>query len=366
MSMFLAGIGTAVPTYRINQPDAAEIVKEFCCETPEQERLLSALYRRSGVQTRGSVLLHASDGPPPERQSFFGPRAGRHGRGPTTGERMVCYEASASTLAVAASRKALGASGVAASEITHVVTVSCSGFQAPGFDLRLFEELSLRATTSRTHIGFMGCHGVLNALRVARAFCSADPQARILICAVEVCSLHHYCGWDPEKIVANSLFADGAAAVVATAQPISKRDEGWEVAGNGSVVIPETSEAMTWRIRDHGFEMTLSPSVPEIIRSQLRPWLEAWLDHHGSHLEAINSWAVHPGGPRIVQACGRALSLEREQLAPSLSVLAEFGNMSSPTVLFILDRLRNEAARRPCVVLAFGPGLVVEAALLRS
>ena len=132
----------------------------------------------------------------------------------------------------------------------------------------------------------------------------------------------------------------------------------------GSTVIPDTKDHMTWQIRDHGFEMTLSPRVPDVIEQQLKPWLDVWLARHGVSPRDVGSWAIHPGGPRIVQACGTALGLSAEQLAPSLGVLADYGNMSSPTVLFILDRLRRQNAARPCLTLAFGPGLTVEAALL--
>jgi predicted naringenin-chalcone synthase len=207
----------------------------------------------------------------------------------------------------------------------------------------------------------MGCHGAINALRVAHAYEKVDPAARILVCAVEICSLHFHYGWDPDKMVANSLFADGSAAVVLrTGKPDSA---GWKLSATRSMLFPDSEDAMTWRIGDHGFEMTLSPKVPEMIQTHLADWLRNWLATQGLTFEQIGTWAVHPGGPRILSAVEEVLGLERSALAVSREVLSEFGNMSSPTILFILDRLQQRQAPRPCVALGFGPGLVAEAAL---
>jgi predicted naringenin-chalcone synthase len=243
------------------------------------------------------------------------------------------------------------------------VTVSCTGFTAPGVDIGLIRELGLKPTVARTHVGFMGCHGAINGLRVAAAFAKSDPQARILLCAVELCSLHYHYGWDPKKAVANALFADGAAALVG-APSIATAPGTWQLAATGSCLIPASEFAMTWTIGDRGFEMTLSTRIPGIIAAHLRPWLESWLDGMGYGLEGIASWATHPGGPRILGAVEEGLALPRGALAASHEILAECGNMSSPTLLFILERLRAQGAPRPCVALAFGPGLVVEAGFL--
>ena len=209
----------------------------------------------------------------------------------------------------------------------------------------------------------MGCQGALNGLRVAHAFLKADPSACVLLCALELCSLHHQYGWDADKIVANALFADGAAAVVATTGKSAGLHQ-YRVVVSGSTVIADSEDAMSWRIGNEGFEMTLSPRVPDLICQNLRPWLETWLALHGLDLSNVGSWAVHPGGPRILSAVCEATSLSHTALEASHQVLADHGNMSSPTILFILDRLCKAQALRPCVALAFGPGLTVEAALL--
>jgi predicted naringenin-chalcone synthase len=363
MTFRLAGIGTALPEHAIRQQDAAEAAKTFCVVGADQERLMSVLYRRTGVRSRHSVLLNSSTDGVLDRQEFYSPARDAGDRGPTTATRMQRFETDATELACRASRSALGKAGVAAREITHLVSVSCSGFSAPGYDLQLIQRIELSAGIARTHVGFMGCHGAMNALRVARAFTESSPRARVLICAVELCTLHQRYGWDPEQVVANALFADGAAAVVGRADDPAGGE--WCLVDQASAVIPGTADYMSWRIGDHGFKMTLSARVPEVIRARLRPWLERWLEGHRLTLGDVGSWAVHPGGPRIVQACQDALTIDPSQLAASREVLAEFGNMSSPTVLFILDRLQTRRANRPCVALAFGPGLTIEAALLK-
>ena len=275
---------------------------------------------------------------------------------------MDLYDTFAAPLAIEASRKSLQDAQVDRSEITHLVTVSCSGFSAPGVDLAIIRELNLNPGTSRTHIGFMGCHGAMNGLRVAKAFARARLEPACY-CAVELCTLHHQYRWQPDQIVANALFADGAAAVVVQADAKDNLNEAWQVVDLRSTVIPDSADLMQWRIEDHGFQMRLSPQVPNLIDSTLRKWMNSWLAEYRLNIEEIGSWAIHPGGPRIVEACRRRRR-GLHCLTDSLAVLAEYGNMSSPTVLFILDRLRRRQAARPCVALAFGPGIAIEAALL--
>jgi predicted naringenin-chalcone synthase len=395
MTIEIAGLGCALPTGWLTQADAASAANRLRlfpddAAAARQLQLLNALYRRSGVEARHSVLLRSGEEHPVDRQTFYQSATHAEDRGPSTAARMERYESEAPALAEQACRPALAAAGCQAAEITHLVTVSCSGFNSPGFDLALYPRLGLSPETARTHVGFMGCHGALNGLRVARALAASDPQAVVLLCAVELCTLHHQYTDQPQQIVANSLFADGAAAAVVRVargtngraaadsvhaqepRPSNGAPEGsrsrlrsWQIIDSGSYVVPDSEEMMSWRIGDHGFCMTLSAQVPELIKTQLRPWLSAWLARHGLETEAIATWAVHPGGPRILSATASALGLPQDALAASAAVLAMRGNMSSPTILFILESLAAERAAGPCVALAFGPGLVVEAALLR-
>ncbi len=362
MTFSITGIGAALPPFSLTSEQLATFTTPLCCQTPAQAEMLRMLFAHSGVRRRHSALLEGESIGSDVRQSFY-PTAGGS-RGPSTGRRMQAYEQFAPPLAIQAAQAALTEGRVAASDVTHLVTVSCTGFTAPGIDMALVEGLKLRPTVERTHVGFMGCHGAINGLRVARGALAAEPNAQILVCAVELCTLHFYSGWDPEKIVANSLFADGAAAVVCrNSDDADQAAKPWRLAAVGTVRIPDSAAAMSWRIGDFGFEMGLSRRIPELICRHLRGWVESWLDKQGLRIDSIGSWAVHPGGPKILDAVDLALELPERALEQSRAVLADCGNMSSPTVLFILDRLRRQDAPRPCVVLGFGPGMVVEAAL---
>ncbi|HKK94629.1 MAG TPA: type III polyketide synthase [Longimicrobiales bacterium] len=361
MSLSIRTIATALPPRVALQDEAAELAPRFCGEHDRrQARMLRLLYRKSGVRKRHTVAVRGDHGPLEERIPYYPLATGPDDLGPTTSDRMGWYGEESRPLAEEAARAALDASGVEPDEITHLVTVSCTGFDSPGVDAHLIETLGLDRGVGRTHVGFMGCHGALNGLRVASAY-AADPSARVLLCAVELCSLHFAYGWDEEMLVANTLFADGAAALVGGGDGAG---DAWRVAASGSFFMPDSQDAMTWTIGDHGFRMTLSAQVPELIHTNLRGWLTGWLAAQGLGLDDVGSWAVHPGGPRIIDAVEDALELDDDALAISRETLREHGNMSSPTVLFIVERMMREKAPRPCVALAFGPGLVVEAALL--
>jgi predicted naringenin-chalcone synthase len=360
MTCTIVGMGTALPRFSIGQQESAHYAALFTGATEDEKRRLPVLYRMSGVDTRHSVLLDGPEGAE-VRQSFFPEPDSAEDEGPTIALRMQRYEIEAPRLATDASRGALERAEALPSDITHLVTVSCSGFAAPGVDIALIKNLGLGPTTQRVHVGFMGCHGALNALRVVNGITAVNPDAVVLMCCVELCSIHYHYGYDPEQIIANALFADGAAALVARGG--ESGGNAWRIRDTGSCLIPDSEDAMTWRIRDHGFEMTLSAAVPDLIATNLRGWVDTWLAQHAMTVNDIASWAIHPGGPRILSAATKALGLENGQLEVSKDILKNFGNMSSPTVLFILDRLRAQQAPAPCMALAFGPGLMAEGVL---
>jgi predicted naringenin-chalcone synthase len=359
----ILGLGTATPAGSVSQEESLTAARTLSCLNG-QERLLPILYRRTSIARRSSILVTEGT-----TQTLFTPATTAEDRGPGTADRLARYRASAPNLAAEAASRALAEATTDPAEITHLVTASCTGFDAPGVDCHLIQRLGLPPTTLRTHVGFMGCHAAINALRVAHAF-ARDPAARILVCCVEVCTIHYSYAHDPDKLVANAIFADGAAAaVVGGGMPIALDRHAQDVHGlhildTASCILPDSADAMTWAIGDHGFEMTLSPRVPDLLRAHLHGWLSAWLARHDLTPSEIPSWAIHPGGPRIISTVAECLALSPDQTAPSRAVMADHGNMSSPTVLFILDRLLRSAAPRPIVALAFGPGLVAEGALL--
>jgi predicted naringenin-chalcone synthase len=355
MGLAILGLGTAVPPCGVSQGRAAALTSAVAGHSEDEADKLAILYGLTGIARRHVALLDEGEVVPPA--------VGGSPDGPPTGWRMRRYEERIGPVARLAAADALGQAGADPASVTHLVTVSCTGFVAPGFDLGLVRDLRLDPCVQRTHVGFMGCHGALNGLRVARALAAGEPGSRVLLCAAELCSLHFRYGGGAGQSVTNALFADGAAAVVA-APAVDAPGAAWRVVANGSVLVPGTEDAMTWRVGDHGFEMTLSPEVPGLIRGHLVDWLVAWLARQGLRPADVGSWAVHPGGPRILDAVRDALGLGRDALDDSRAVLASYGNMSSPTVLFILDRLIRRGAPRPCVMLGFGPGLVAEAALI--
>jgi predicted naringenin-chalcone synthase len=366
MSLAILGMGTAVPPTQITQEQCAGIARRLCCRTPEQQTWLPLLYQNTGIHTRHMAadaqvledLLHNTN----HSQSIFLPSGREDDQGPTTGQRMRYFAAAAAPLAVEASRQALLQSRLGSGEITHLITVSCTGMQSPGMDYDIIDGLGLAPTVQRTNVGFMGCHGAINGLRVGQAFVDAD--ACVLLCAVELCALHYFYGWEPQKVIGNSLFSDGAAALAGVPERMAPAGT-WRVTATGSCIIPHSREDLGWTIGDHGFEMSLSKRVPGLIREHLRPWITSWLGRHNLRIEAIGSWAIHPGGPAILDAAAQALELDDEQLATAREVFAANGNMSSTTVLFIIEHLRARRAALPCVALAFGPGLIAEAALIQ-
>lgn len=354
----ILGIGTSLPPLSVSQKELCSHAKQYCCATERQARLLEQLYQRTTIDARTSAVATRND-----RQTatsdFFAPPDDLNNYGPTTSERMRRYGLEAGKLAIAASKQALTNARINAADITHLVTVSCTGFTAPGFDLQLIKALAMGQHTYRTHIGFLGCHGVLNALRVAEGFCARDQNALVLVCATEICSIHFQYGWTTENIIANSLFADGAATTILGSRPSTIR-----YANSMSFIVPDSSDAIIWQIGDNGFSMSLSTRVPELIKSHLPSVLARWLSDNNLTVQQIRTWTVHPGGPRILDTIEKCLSLPHDALDVSRKVLTDFGNMSSPTVLFILERQLRQRDVSPCVMLGFGPGLTIEAALL--
>ena len=355
----IIGIGTAVPAATFGQGVAIPLAMARCCSNESERAWLQRIYRGCGVRRRGSVLL-AHDDDAASIESFYPPRLSGHDAGPTTAVRLARYMREAGELATRASAAALADAAIHPSCITHVVIVSCTGSFSPGLDAELIERLGLARDVGRVNIGFMGCHGAFNGLRAAAALTHGAQDARVLLCCVELCSLHFAYGFDRQRVVANALFADGAGAVVLA--PPGK--SGLHLRDTASLLTHDSAGAMTWRIGNHGFEMGLTLEVPRRIRALLREWLEPWLAFRDLRIDDVAQWAIHPGGPEIVQAAIDALGIGPEAGDVSRTVLAEHGNMSSPTVLFILQRMRSRKTPGPIVALGFGPGLVFEAALL--
>jgi len=367
MSATILGMGTAVPENFVDQATAVEMVLDLVNSDTSSGWHLQQVYMNAGISKRHSVLLEGAGGHS-TKQSFFSrldpalDLSGRHG--PSTAARMDRYIQEAVPLARRSCRQAIERSGIDSNSIDHLVTVTCTGFVAPGVDCFLIDELGLRRDVSRTQIGFMGCHGAFNGLRVGQALSVSEPESTVLVCSVELCSIHFDYGWEVDRVLGNSLFSDGSGAAILR-RSTNSDDRNWRLIAQGSFVVPDSKNAITWKVGDCGFEMTLSRRVPSTILKNLRPWLLGWLSRHGLGMDDVGTWAVHPGGPSILTSVEKALELPASALDVSRGVLDEYGNMSSATIFFVLDRLKQADARRPCVALGFGPGLTIEAMLLQ-
>lgn len=372
----LRSLQTIVPDTTLRQ----EEVRDVFAAQPDigrlAKRIVTASFNGSGIDTRYTVLDELSFSSEVEEPLFFD-RESATLLSPGTKARNEIYVREAWKLFVDVARKTLHSDpDITAADITHVITVSCTGFYAPGPDYEIVRALGLADSVHRYHFGFMGCYASVPALRAASQFCAADPDAVVLVVSVELCTLHLRSSEDPDMIVATSLFADGAAAGLVTA-----RDFDYDVAGFAldrfhTGIIPEGKKDMAWTIGDEGFEMILSTAVPQLIGENifdaLRPLyageeaLTAAFDE-GTIGEHVEHWAIHPGGRSILDRVEERLSLSEQQLHPAREVLRQYGNMSSATVLFVLRRILEEEGARDgerVAAMAFGPGLTAESALM--
>jgi predicted naringenin-chalcone synthase len=304
--------------------------------------LLERMLQRSGIGKRFTVLsvddTHEAAG------SFYA-----RNEPPGTGERMAVYAREAPELALTAIRKLENLDMV-----THLVVASCTGFMAPGLDQVIARQLGLAPTVERVVVGFMGCYAGVTALRTAGHIVRSQPEARVLVAAVELCSLHLQPTDQLESLLAMAQFADGAAAVLVTAD-----GPGLALGDSLSMTLEDSHDLITWTIGDTGFAMRLSGEVPGRLGEALGDEEVARAVTGGASVETIEAWAVHPGGKSIIDAVERGLGLASEKVAASRSVLRDFGNMSSASVLFVLDRLMPQRPETG-IALAFGPGLAME------
>ena len=358
-SIRLGPIATAAPPGILDRAASLQVATLL---TPADvpRAVLARLHERVGIQTRNVAVLEP-DGSIPLYGIAADP-ARSSPRRPTTAERMRAYAAAAPPIAIEAARDALRRATVEAGSITHLVTASCTGFGAPGVDLAIVQALGLPSSVQRTHVGFMGCHAAVNALRAAAAYARESPEHRVLVACVEISTVHFHEDARLDRVISNILFADGAAATVIG---VDLDDDFPSLAGTSARVIPDSPGSMAWHIGDHGFEMTLAADVPERIGEALGDWVDETLASHRLTRDQIGGWAIHPGGPRVIDAVATTLGLPESATEASRDVLREHGNMSSATLLHILQRFAVANRPRPWVGLAFGPGLAGELLLVR-
>jgi len=345
---YLNRVATALPPHDVHALFEGHAGRMLAGE-PRKARLFARMSQRSGIAHRYSCLSpdNLSDG------GFYAP-----GASPDTAARMRAFERHAPALACTAVERLIDIAE--RRRITHLLTTCCTGFSAPGLDHDVIERCGLPHDVERTMIGFMGCYAAINALKLARHIVRSEPRARVLVLCIELCTLHLQETRDLEQLLSFLIFADGCAAALVSADP-----DGLALDGFRTVLVPGTRDLITWAIRDFGFDMVLSGRVPGAIESGLQAQTHDIVD--GAPARAIDLWAVHPGGRTVLDAVERALDLDGEALAASRRVLRDYGNMSSATVMFVLDAVMRAGARgaRGCAM-SFGPGLSAEIMAFRS
>lgn len=364
MKTGITAIGTANPLYQRNQDELSELISSISNLTVGEKKRLRAVYRATGIKKRYSVLSDFCKNP---GEFIFFPN-NPDASFPSTAKRMEIYKDHALTLALTAIEECLDQiDSFSKNEITHLITVSCTGMYAPGIDIEIVQKLGLNPHTQRTSINFMGCYGAFNAIKVADAFCKSDPDAKVLVVCVELCSIHFQKTADLTNLISNAIFSDGAGALLIESNPI--RNQWLSLESFFCGLLPQTEKEMAWHIGDQGFDMILSSYVPELIKSGISSFANQLLEKKKYVLSDIHYFAIHPGGQKILQACEVSLNISKEDNRFSYEVMQNYGNMSSATVLFVLKAIWNNLQLTDCgkniFSCAFGPGLTLESILLQ-
>lgn len=362
---YITAIGTATPENKFSQAEIAEFMIKAMHLDYEGGRKLKALFRSSGIDYRHSVLKDYGS----LNEFTFFPNNDSLEPFPSTEKRIRAFRENALQVSKKAIQNALlNIPGFDEKEITHLIVVCCTGMYAPGLDIDIVRSLELSSTVQRTCINFMGCYAAFNALKVADAFCKADSNSKVLIVCTELCSLHFQKQYSDDNLLANALFADGSAAVLMEGKTKTETKLKVEVF-HSDLSAADSEQAMAWTIGDMGFEMKLSAYVPTIIKDGIQKLTFSLLDKISKKLSEIRYFAIHPGGKKIVEAIEHELNITKEQNGSAYDVLKNYGNMSSPTVLFVLNeifrKLKKEDHGEHILSFAFGPGLTLESMVLK-
>jgi len=364
MHSYINAIGTSVPKYKISQKNAAEWMCNALEINGKEQKIIDTLYQATGIETRYSVLKDFLE---PKGNFEFFPNSHDLEPFPGVKKRMEIYKEFSLPLAADSILKCIrNSERIEVQDITHLILASCTGMYAPGLDIELIEELGLRNDVERTCIQFMGCYAAFNALKTADYICKADVDAVVVIVCIELCSIHFQKTPGRDSIISNALFGDGAAAILVTGKTlpgINLKLESFKC-----MLASEGKNEMAWQIGDFGFEMKLSSYVPDIIKSGIKNLTDQLLRNLNLPLNQIDYFAIHPGGRRILEVCEEELGLTKEDNCHAYKILRDYGNISSPTVMFvinsILEKLSKKDDGKKILSFAFGPGLTMESMLL--
>lgn len=364
MQTGIVAIGTANPPYQRSQMELSELISSISNLSMSEKKLLKSVYRATGIEKRHSVLKDICK---TEEEFTFFPND-RNASFPSTAQRMEIYKDNALNLALAAINDCFSQlDNFDKQAITHVITVSCTGMYAPGLDIEIVQQLKLNNHTQRSAINFMGCYGAFNGIKVANAFCQSDPNAKVLVVCVELCSIHFQKTTDLTNLISNAIFSDGAAAIIIESNPVRKQ---WlSLESFFCSLLPQSEKEMTWHIGNQGFDMILSAYVPDMIKIGISSFVSQLLEKTKWAISDINFFAIHPGGKKILEVCETSLNITKDDNRFSYDVMKNYGNMSSATVLFVLRAIWNNLQSTDCgkniFSCAFGPGLTLESMLLQ-
>lgn len=353
---YIAAIETSVPEYSHSQNGFAEFYSNST-DDDDIKRKINIISSKTGIQNRYSVLKDYSLAP--EDFEFYAKNASLTPE-PGLTKRMGIFKEEAVKLSLKAIHK-IPEFETVKKTITHLITVTCTGLFAPGLDIQLVNELQLSPSINRSSINFMGCNAAILALKQADSICKSNGNAKVLIVCTELCTLHFQKDYSDDYIISNQLFADGCAAVLVTADPTAFSNNALiKINDFHSLLLHKGYNDMAWQLSETGFKMNLTTYVSDLINGNIKNML----NEVNVHPDTIDFWAVHPGGKKIIDEFCNALNLDKDKLSASYDVLKNYGNMSSPTVLFVLkqvlDKNQNIQKGKSIFTAAFGPGLSIE------
>jgi predicted naringenin-chalcone synthase len=348
MSAYIQHIATEVPENYYTQEYIRDFMKKHVGGDRLTDTILHRIYTQSHIEKRHSVLREFQDN---GAEGVFVDKVTGALSSPSTGTRNALYTKEARKLFVAGAQKVFEErADLDPSDITHIITVSCTGFYAPGPDLDIISALKLPANTQRYHIGFMGCYAGLTALRMAKTICDSDKNAHVLVVSTELCTLHLKFNKDTDSLLSTAVFADGCAAAYVSGKVPDSSHNALRLDSLTSTITPNGAEDMAWTIGDNGFDMTLSTYIPDIIESNLEQVLQPIWEQNETAPSEIDIWAIHPGGRAIVDKVSKNLNLSDKQIEPSRATLRDYGNMSSATILFVLKHVLEKSTEENAIL----------------
>lgn len=356
----IVSIATGTPAHKHQQENILAFADTIYCNTPEESRKLKFLYRHSGISTRYSII--PDYGLPADERKFYSKEKNLEPF-PNLEKRMEWFAKYAAPLSVDTITSCIK-DKITSYQITHLITVSCTGLSAPGLDLEIMEAMDLPSNIFRTSVNFMGCYAAIHGLKLADAICKNDEQANVVVVCTELCTLHFQKENSVDNITSTLLFADGCAAMLV--QHDDTKNKGLRLQSFFSDVSFKGKKDMSWQLSSKGFLMTLSGYVPELVKEDFDTLVTKAIYHADIKKDDIDYWCIHPGGKKILEAIQQSVQLNEHDLRHSYSVLNDYGNMSSPTILFVLEKIltemqANQADKNQTVFgAAFGPGLTME------